>query len=105
MASDVERLKYHMTDRQGQHLDTSRDASRNGHTASQNGGSREQLRRRSTVKPDVYNFSFWINMVDHELKDDEFKSGIINGLALLGIGTQSGSGKSALNYTPMSLPS
>jgi hypothetical protein len=42
---------------------------------------------------------FWIAMFDYELKDNEFKSGIISGLVVLGIDTQNGSWKSALSYT------
>lgn len=40
--------------------------------------------------------SFWISMFEHELRDDEFESGVISELAVLGIDTQSGSWKSAL---------
>ncbi len=40
-------------------------------------------------------------MFDHELKDSEFKSGIISRLAVLGIDIQTGSWKTALNYTPI----
>lgn len=45
--------------------------------------------------------SLWINIIDHELHNDEFESGIISGLAVLGIDTQSGSWRTALNYTPI----
>lgn len=42
---------------------------------------------------------FWIAMFDQELKDSEFKSGVMSGLAVLGIDMETGSWKSALSYT------
>ena len=103
-ASETERPKYRMTDRQARHLEKLRDATRCDYPMPQDGGSNSDraavkaVRRRAIEDACM---SFWINMFDHELQDDEFESGIISGLAVLGIDTQNGSWKSALNYTPI----
>ena len=44
---------------------------------------------------------FWIAMFDHELTTSEFESGIISGLAVLGLNTERGGWKEAINYTPI----
>lgn len=44
--------------------------------------------------------AFWVAMFKHELRDDEYESGLLSGLAVLGIDNQSHGWTSALNYTP-----
>lgn len=44
---------------------------------------------------------FWLAMLDHELKDEEFESGIISGLAVLGLEVEKGGWMPAINYTPI----
>jgi len=103
-ASETERPKHRMTERQARHLEKLRDATQIDSKTSQNDSSRgdrtvAKAKRRQAIEDACS--SFWINMFDHELRDDEFESGIISGLAVLGVDTQSGSWKSALNYMPV----
>jgi hypothetical protein len=42
---------------------------------------------------------FWIAMFDHPLKDDKFESGIISGLAVLGLDQERSGWVEAINYT------
>ncbi|KAK0335650.1 hypothetical protein LTR94_011905 [Friedmanniomyces endolithicus] len=44
---------------------------------------------------------FWIDMFDHHLKDSEFENGVISGLAVLGMDTQTSGWIEAQNYTPV----
>lgn len=44
---------------------------------------------------------FWLALLDHQLKDDEYESGMISALAGLGLDTVSGGWISVLNYTPI----
>lgn len=44
---------------------------------------------------------FWLAMFDHPLKDDKFHSGIISGLAVLGIDGEHRGWVPAVNYTPV----
>ena len=97
--------KYFMTKRQLECLEKLRDVAapekfgkdfegiRNGSIAARKESRRQTIEDASMV--------FWIAMFDHELKDSEFKSSIISGLAVFGIDTQNGSWKTALNYTPI----
>jgi superfamily II DNA helicase RecQ len=90
-AFEKERPKYKWTERQSQsmrHLQT---------ITSDRSGT--QHARREAIEEAC--FTFWIAMFDHELKDSEFDSGIMSGLAVLGIDTQTGTWKSALSYTPI----
>lgn len=100
-ASEIERPRYRMTERQARHLEKLRDATGQDYTTSHDGSGRAAMKtvRRRAIEDAC--MLFWINMFDHELRDDEFESGIVSGLAVLGIDTQSGSWKSALNYTPI----
>ena len=43
---------------------------------------------------------FWISMLDHELRGDDYKSGIVSGLAVLGLDTEHKGWSSAENFTP-----
>lgn len=56
-------------------------------------------KRRQAIKDTC--LMFWISMFDHELKDSDFKSGIMSRLVVLGVDGQSGSWKSVLSYTPI----
>ncbi|KAK3621118.1 hypothetical protein LTR56_022982 [Elasticomyces elasticus] len=44
---------------------------------------------------------FWIAMFDHHLKDSEFENGVISGLVMLGLDTQTGGWIESQNYTPV----
>ncbi len=97
--------KYFMTKRQSQCLERLRDVAAPEKFCSYTEGTRiesitaRKAKRRQAIED--ARMLFWIAMFDHELKDSEFKSGIISGLAVLGIDTQNGSWKTALNYTPI----
>ena len=97
--------KYFLTKRESECLERLRDVAapqevRHDIEGSSNGGIAARKESRRQAIEDAYTL-FWIVMFDHELKDSEFKSGIISGLAVLGIDTQNGSWKTALNYTPI----
>ncbi|KAK4551753.1 hypothetical protein LTR86_010946, partial [Recurvomyces mirabilis] len=62
------------------------------------GESRAEAVERQTAAEKA-SIVFWIRMFDHELQDDEFDSGVISALAVLGLDEQ-GNWKAALNYTP-----
>ena len=63
------------------------------------GRATRKERRRQAIEDAC--IAFWIAIFDHKLKDSEFESGVINGLAVLVIDTANGSWKAALNYTPV----
>lgn len=44
---------------------------------------------------------FWVSMFDHELRSEEFESGIISALAVLGLNTENEGWNTAMNYTPI----
>ncbi|KAI0994151.1 hypothetical protein K3495_g14031, partial [Podosphaera aphanis] len=44
---------------------------------------------------------FWLAMLDHSLKDNEYESGLLSGLAGLGLDTINGGWLSPMNYTPI----
>jgi superfamily II DNA helicase RecQ len=44
---------------------------------------------------------FWLSLLDHPLKDREYDSALVSGLAVLGVETEGGEWKSALNFTPI----
>ena len=93
-----ERPKYEMTERQSWCLTKLREV-----TAPDRGPSnaivRSRAERRSGRRQVIEDacLVLWIPMFDHELKDSEFKSGIISGLAMLGIDTQNGSWNSIIH--------
>jgi superfamily II DNA helicase RecQ len=43
---------------------------------------------------------FWISLIRHQLDDSEWDSGLISGLAVLGLNTDTGGWATAMNYTP-----
>jgi len=90
-AFEKERPRYKLTDKQSQSMRHLRTIMR------ERVGTKEV--RREAIE-DACSM-FWIAMFDHELKDSEFDSGIMSGLAVLGIDTQTGTWKSALTYTPI----
>ena len=104
-AVETERPKYQMTERQLASLEMLRGGAAPGsggneteEITTQSIAERKEARRKAIEDACLV---FWIAMFDHELRGNEFKSGIINGLAVLGIDAQSGSWKAALNYTPI----
>ena len=103
-AGQNEKPKYQMTKRQLECLERLQEVAapesreENDERSVASGTTRKEARRKAIEDACM---TFWIAMFDHELKDSEFKSGIISGLAVLGIDTQTGSWKTALNYTPI----
>ena len=61
--------------------------------------SRRQIHRRGRLVNQC--ITFWIAMFDHQLKDNEFESAIISGLAVLGADGENGGWMPAINYTPI----
>ncbi|KAL9628824.1 MAG: hypothetical protein Q9204_005638 [Flavoplaca sp. TL-2023a] len=105
-ASEKDRPKYEMTERQRKCLQKVRDVtapgSRENVDVEDSQGESRTARKGARREAIEEAFStFWVAMFDHELKDSEFKSGIISGLAVLGIDTQNGSWKTPLNFTPI----
>lgn len=45
--------------------------------------------------------AFWIAMFDHELKDGDYRSGVVSGLAVLGLDVKRGGWRPAIYYTPI----
>ena len=103
-ASQEERPKYVLTDRQSEWLEKLREVAAPARTGNEvehpTQSKAERKNERRQVIEDTC-LMFWIAMFDHELKDSEFQSGIMSGLAVLGIDTQNGRWKSALSYTPI----
>ena len=103
-AHQKEKPKYHITQRQLECLERLQEVAAPDFSVEReesrvpNGMMRKEERRQAIEDACMM---FWIAMFDHELKDSEFKSGIVSGLAVLGIDTQTGSWKTALNYTPI----
>lgn len=95
---------YTLTPRQSQCMQSikascNRDDEETSSESSQ-GGSRADIRNRRQRIEDGC-LSFWIAMLDHELKAGEYKSGMMSGLAVLGFNTQKGGWMPATNYTPI----
>jgi superfamily II DNA helicase RecQ len=44
--------------------------------------------------------AFWMSLIQHPLDDSEWDSGLISGLAVLGLDTNTGGWATAMNYTP-----
>lgn len=55
------------------------------------GSQRQQVAEKASAV-------FWVAMFDHELQDDEFDSGVVSAMAVLGIDDR-GEWKAAVNYT------
>ncbi len=99
-----ERPKYTITERQSRCLEQLQEAAAlEGRDHEEDGPGRSNAQRMKERRQAIEDACgiFWIAMFDHELKDSEFKSGIMSGLAVLGIDTQNGSWKSAMSYTPI----
>ena len=62
---------------------------------------RQRQKRRQQHRFVAASMSFWIAMFDHELKDREYESGVLSGLAVLGLDTVHGGWMPAINYTPI----
>ena len=62
---------------------------------------RQRQKRRQQHRFVDASMSFWIAMFDHELKDREYESGVLSGLAVLGLDTVHGGWMPAINYTPI----
>ena len=83
----VERHRYHLTHVQKQALVKLQYAARD---------------KSTTVRENVVDASlaFWVAMFDRELPDNEYESGLLNGLAAIGANGEKG-WVLAINYTPM----
>ena len=62
--------------------------------------SREDQQKRQE-KMEQHCLRFWMTMFDHELRSSEYDSGIISGLAVLGLDTQNGGWMPVENFTPL----
>lgn len=103
-ARQEERPKYEMTERQMSWMQRLQDVAapeQVGHEVETPLRSRAQRKEERRKAIEDACLMLWIAMFDHELKDNEFESGIISGLAVLGIDSQTGDWKSALSYTPI----
>lgn len=62
---------------------------------------KEKLQQYEPSSMEKVCLDFWVSMFDHELKAGEFESGIISGLAVLGLNTKKERWNTAMNYTPI----
>lgn len=100
-----ERPKYRMTEEQRARFErlqraVSRDAERgryDGMTRVQRRAARKADRERAIEEACLM---FWIAMFDHEIKDHEFESAIISGLAVIGIKRTGEGFMEATDFTP-----
>ena len=74
-----------------------RMASEDSTSQSEDGQGRE--RRAKNIEEVV--LKFWMAMLDQEFKGGEYESGIVSGLAVLGLETEQGGWMSAMSYTPI----
>ena len=101
-ADRAERPKYYFTQRQSECLTHLQSVARpdDEDDADEDESPAARRKRREKAIEDAC-MTFWIAMFDQELKDSEFKSGIISALAVLGIEAETGNWKTALTYTPI----
>ena len=66
--------------------------------------NRRQRREERQKQLDRACLKFWVSMFDHDLNAGDFESGIISGLAVLGLNTENGGWKAAMNYTYLLIP-
>ena len=107
---DIEgRPKYILTSNQGRRLQRLRRLADREEEVSRIEVEEDPI-RRGGARPtppdrqrelDAACLEFWIAMFDHELSTGEFESGIISALAVLGLNTEKGGWKEAINYTPI----
>ncbi|KAK5007253.1 hypothetical protein LTR28_005513, partial [Elasticomyces elasticus] len=62
------------------------------------GGQESDRMKQQLVQASM---SFWIAMFDHELRDREYESAVLSGLAVLGTDTENGGWMPAIDYTPI----
>ena len=88
-ADMAERPRYRLTSAQRQALTRLRDAAREG-VADRD--RREDIVRASSA--------WWIAVMDHELRDDEYESAVLSGLAVLGTCGEKDGWVPAVHFTP-----
>ena len=100
-ADKESRPKYRLTDRQHQVLgEFKRLARREGDGRVGVGRASVGREREWREAMQMAGLTFWIAMFDHELRDSEYESGIISGLAVLALNDRSG-WMTAISYTPV----
>jgi superfamily II DNA helicase RecQ len=103
-AEKEERPKYRLTERQRRSLDSFKTLARRDGEDELEG---EQVARRSSARGEqewrermqTAALTFWIAMFDHELRDSEYESGIISGLAVVALNTRAGGWMPPIVYT------
>ncbi|KAK3615709.1 hypothetical protein LTR56_026428 [Elasticomyces elasticus] len=94
-----ERPKYRLTDAQKKRLVRVKIAAANSRTDSMQGSKEARAEAKAGLQEEC--LMFWIIMLNHELRDREYDSAIMSGLAVLALDTQSGGWMPATNYTPI----
>lgn len=86
---------YKSTDRQSRKLEETQRLARRESTALGRKGRRD---REDELQWSIV--IFWASMLDHELLDDEFQSGFLSAVAVLGLDTEDAGWVSVFNFTP-----
>ncbi|KAK3617752.1 hypothetical protein LTR22_026629 [Elasticomyces elasticus] len=103
-ADKEERPKYRLTERQRQSLDRFKTLARR--ESASEGDDIAVARRRSVRKEQEWRevmqiaaLTFWIAMFDHDLRDSDYESGIVSGLAVVALNTKAGGWMPPIVYT------
>ncbi|KAK4897073.1 hypothetical protein LTR49_028043 [Elasticomyces elasticus] len=92
------RPKYRLTDAQKKRLERVKIAAANSRVDSMQGSKEARAEAKVGLQEEC--LMFWISMFNHELRDREYDSAIMSGLAVLASDTQSGGWMPATNYPP-----
>ena len=87
--------EYRLNARQREALQELQDAA---HVSSRGMDRKAREDRKERIRMGFVRF--WLSLIEHVLRDVEWESGLLSGLAVLGLDTETGGWCQALNYTP-----
>jgi hypothetical protein len=103
----VERPDYYITEEQSvrlqqlQHATIRHDSDGDDeHRATSKAGRRDARKAARRDAIEEASLAFWIAMFDHKMKDHEYDSAIVSGLAVIGIRHTGEGYAAAIDYTP-----